>query len=111
MLYIRGGSSKNLIKFCKHCKNEKEENNSKAIKISETIYTQDDLLYNQNVNKYLKYDPTLRRIKDELIKCTNNDCNASPDEQQILYIKYDHLNMNYFYVCDHCGFTWRQNKK
>ena len=109
MLYVKSNENK-LIKYCKHCTYEKEEDTSKAIKISETIYTDDELLYNQNINKYLRYDPTLRRIKDELIQCPNTECDAKPEEKQILYIKYDHINMNYFYVCDHCGFAWRQNK-
>lgn len=108
MLYIKTDTNKKLIKFCKHCLFEKEESNTKAIKISETIYTEDDLLYNQHINKYLRYDPTLRRIKDDIIKCPNTDCS---DNTEILYIKYHPQNMNYFYVCNNCGFTWRQNKK
>jgi len=111
MLYIKSNENKKLIKACKHCNFQKEETNTKAIKISETIYTEDDLLYNQHINKYLRFDPTLRRIKDEFIKCPKEECNAEDAKQEILYIKYHPANMNYFYVCDNCGFTWRQNKK
>ncbi len=67
-----------------------------------------DLLYNQHVNKYLRYDPTLRRIKDPLINCPNENCNAPDDKKQVIYIKYDNKNMKYLYVCEHCGETWKQ---
>jgi len=98
-----------LIKFCKHCKYEKEDTNKKSVKVSETIYTEDDLLYNQQINQYLRFDPSLRRIKDPNIKCTN--CDIPEDKRQIIPIKYHPAHMKYFYVCDNCGYTWRENKK
>ncbi len=98
-----------LIKYCKHCLYEKEEIATDAIKISETIYTEDDLLYNQHINQYLRFDPSLRRIKDENIKCEK--CDIPDDKRQIIPIKYHPSNMKYFYVCDNCGFTWREKNK
>jgi|TARA_B100001540_G_scaffold241128_2_gene215875 DNA-directed RNA polymerase subunit M/transcription elongation factor TFIIS len=108
MLYIKNDENNNLVKYCKHCNYNKIETEAKCIKISDTIYFEDDLLYNQNINKYLRYDPTLRRIKDSNISCKNSECNIESDKQQILYIKYDEKNMKYFYVCDHCGFIWKE---
>jgi len=98
-----------MLKYCKHCPFTVENTKTGAIKISETMYSDDDLLYNQNINKYLRFDPTLRRINDEQTKCNNNDClsNTANKDQQVLYIKYDPLNMKYLYVCDHCGNIWR----
>lgn len=110
MLYVKTDESKNLVKYCKHCDYSKVEDNKGCIKISETIYTEDDLLYNQNINKYLRYDPTLRRINDAQIKCPNAECPVLTDDskqQQVLYIKYHPQNMKYLYVCDHCGHIWR----
>ena len=69
------------------------------------------LLYNQHINKYLRYDPTLRRIKDNIIKCPNKECDVEPEKEQILYIKYHPNNMKYLYVCDHCGYIWRTGKE
>jgi len=105
---IAGYNSK-LIKYCKHCNFEKEETTTKPIKISETIYTEDDLLYNQNVNQYLRFDPTLRRIKDDNIKCSN--CDIPDKDRQIIPIKYHPSLMKYFYVCNNCGYTWREYQK
>jgi DNA-directed RNA polymerase subunit M/transcription elongation factor TFIIS len=110
MLYMRCNEDNNLVKYCKHCDFEKVEINKGSVKISETIYTEDDLLYNQNINKYLRYDQTLRRINDPQIKCPNSECITSSAEnvdQQVIYIKYHPRNMKYLYVCDHCGYIWR----
>lgn len=109
MLYMKCDEDKNLVKYCKHCEFEKVETRKGSVKISETIYTEDDLLYNQNINKYLRYDQTLRRINDPQIKCPNQDCVTVEKkiDQQVLYIKYHPQNMKYLYVCDHCGHIWR----
>ena|SRR6056300_732827 len=109
MLYVKTNEEKKLVKYCKHCQFEKIETNNSAIRISQTIYSEDDLLYNQNVNKYLRFDPTLRRIRDPHITCPNAECSAPPDKNQVIYIKYDAKNMKYLYVCETCGETWKQN--
>tara|TARA_B110000444_G_scaffold48023_1_gene43872 strand:+ start:373 stop:729 length:357 start_codon:yes stop_codon:yes gene_type:complete len=108
MLYVKTNATKQLVKYCKHCLYEKVETINTAIRISQTIYSEDDLLYNQNVNKYLRFDPTLRRIRDPHITCPNTDCTATPDNNQVIYIKYDAKNMKYLYVCETCGHTWKQ---
>jgi len=110
MLYMKSGPEKDLIKYCKHCDFSKIDSRHGCVKISETMYTEDDLLYNQNVNKYLQYDQTLRRINDPKIICKNDNCISITEEgkdQRVLYIKYHPQNMKYLYVCDYCGYTWR----
>ena len=89
MLYVKTNKKKELVKYCKHCSFEKKETINTAIRISQTIYSEDDLLYNQNINEYLRFDPTLRRIKDPHINCPNKDCTSEPDNNQVIYIKYD----------------------
>ena len=110
MLYVKTNEKKELVKYCKHCSFEKKETINTAIRISQTIYSEDDLLYNQNINEYLRFDPTFRRIKDPHIKCPNKDCTSEPDNNQVIYIKYDSKNMKYLYVCETCGETWKQHK-
>ena len=109
MLYVKTNEDKKLVKYCKHCQFEKIETVNSAIRISQTMYSEDDLLYNQNVNKYLRFDPTLRRIRDPHINCPNSNCNSTPDNNQVIYNKYDSKNMKYLYVCETCGDTWKQN--
>lgn len=112
MIYIKNDDENNLVKYCKHCNFSNVIKESKCIKLSETVYYEDDLLYNQNINKYLRNDPTLRRIRDPNIQCPNKDnCNVEPENEQILYIKYDSKNMKYLYVCDHCGYIWKDTQK
>jgi DNA-directed RNA polymerase subunit M/transcription elongation factor TFIIS len=103
------GYTTKMIKYCKHCNYEKEVDATNPIKVSETIYSEDDLLYNQQINQYLRFDPSLKRIKDDNIKCSQ--CDIPDEERQIIPIKYHPAHMKYFYVCDNCGFTWRENKK
>ena len=98
-----------LIKYCRHCGFEKEEETSKPIKVSEMVYTDDDLFYNQYNNKYLRYDPSLRRIKDNEIKCVK--CDIPDNERIIIPIKYHPTQMKYLYVCDNCGNIFKDEKK
>jgi hypothetical protein len=109
MLYVKTNEHRQLVKYCKHCEFSKVDTQCNSVKISETMYTEDDLLYHQNINKYLRYDNTLRRINDSQIKCPNTECPTvdGDEQQQVLYIKYHPHNMKYLYVCDHCGHIWR----
>lgn len=108
MLYMKSDNNL-LVKFCKHCNFQKEVNaqNNGPIKISQTLYSEDDLLYMQYQNKYLRYDPTYQRIQDPSIVCPNQSCTGSKDVQQVLYVKYHPVHMKYLFCCDHCGFMWR----
>lgn len=107
MLYIKD-KEKQLIKYCKHCNFSKSlDPNQGAMKISETTYSEDDMLFMQYQNKYLRYDPTLPRVRDPSLVCPNAECSGSKDSPQVLYVKYHPIHMKYFYCCDYCGFTWR----
>ena len=79
------------------------------IKVSELVYTDDDLFYNQYTNNYLRYDPSLRRIKDDEIKC--DKCDIPDDKRVIIPIKYHPIHMKYLYVCDNCGNIFKNEKK
>jgi DNA-directed RNA polymerase subunit M/transcription elongation factor TFIIS len=110
MLYIKDHEGTGLMKYCKHCGFEKIIGQSgSALKISETIYSEDDLLYMQYQNKYLRHDPTLPRVRDPNLTCPNDACSGPRDEPQVLYVKYHPVHMKYFYCCDYCGFTWRSD--
>lgn len=119
LLYLRALENSDLEKYCKHCdftKTVSATGGTGAIKISESLYSEDDLLYLQYQNKYLRYDPTLPRVNDPAITCPNKDCvgpkeaveNNREFKPQVLYIKYHPLNMKYLYCCDYCGTTWKQ---
>lgn len=105
----------NLIYYCRKCGNEDKTtiNMSKSI-LKETIsqdYDNNNL--NNYVNKYTKYDNTLPRIN--YIKCPNSTCVSNTDDfdnnsKEIIYIRYDNVNMKYLYLCSHCNYLWKTDK-
>jgi len=131
LLYLRSEEDTSLIKYCKHCTFSKKENGitggtsagpgagpstqrTVAIKVSQNLYSEDDLLYLQYQNKYLRFDPTLPRVthsmtnSDKILICPNTDCKESKEKPQTLYVKYHPVHMKYLYCCDYCGITWRE---
>jgi hypothetical protein len=56
----------------------------------------------------------LNEIKNK-IKIDTNDYNILIKEKfnvpknEVVYIKYDHINMKYLYLCVNCGNSWKKN--
>lgn len=114
MLFLRSEEEDaSLVKYCKHCSFEKKEQvtTGRAIKVSQTIYSEDDMLYLQCKNTYLRHDPSLPRIRDPSLCCPNPECAGPKNEPQVLYIKYHPVHMKYLYCCDYCGYMWRSNNE
>lgn len=105
MMYMVSDAQRNLVKYCKNCKvktvMEANQPGRQPYKISHTLYSDDDLLYLQHKNAYLRYDPTLPRICDPAIQCPNEGCT---EPSRVLYIKYHPVDLKYLYCCDHCGY-------
>lgn len=117
LLYLKTDEESALVKYCKHCAFSKRElPRGGVVKVAESLYSEDDLLYLQYQNKYLRYDPTLPRVSDPAISCPNGDCNGPKEARaqgtefkpQVLYVKYHPIHMKYLYCCDYCGTTWKQ---
>ena len=60
-----------------------------------------------NNNPYITHDITLPSISGNNMKCNNESCDS--EETDIKYIKYDDLNMRYIYICNHCGYKWKNH--
>ena len=113
MLYLRAEEDNVLVKYCKRkdCGFTKQVESGVSLKVSQTIYSEDQLLYDQYQNKYLRHDPTLPRIRDPGLTCPNKECSAPRDAPpQIIYIKYQTTNMRYMYCCDYCGHVFKLKK-
>jgi len=108
LLYIRSENDVTLVKYCKHCSFSKKDEWQTAIKISQTLYSDDELLYLQYNNIYLRNDHTLPRVKDMTLKCPNNDCTGNRDDPRTIYVEYNRKQKKYLYCCDYCGTTWRK---
>lgn len=103
MMYISIDPDNNdLIHYCKNCDNkiiQKKEDGS--ILIIDDNQVDDIIKYSQYINKNIKFDPTLPHVNN--IKC--NKCN--PKENDVIYIKYDFINMKYLYFCCNCDTFWK----
>ena len=113
MLYLKAEEDQSLVRYCKYCQYHQADKPDigKAIRISKTMYSEDDLLYSQHRNAYLRFDPTLPRVQDPKLCCENAECSGPKDKPQVLYVKYHPVHMKYFYTCDYCGYTWRKKNE
>tara|TARA_B110000483_G_scaffold110551_1_gene134586 strand:+ start:306 stop:692 length:387 start_codon:yes stop_codon:yes gene_type:complete len=104
-------SSAKLEYACPHC-GEVKTIDSTNVDETHMVYSKD---YDQAmvetegdlINEYTKYDPTLPTIR--IIPCPNELCisNATHIERDILYIRYNHKDLKYVYMCRHCNTTWK----
>lgn len=59
------------------------------------------------LNEFTRQDPTLPHVKN--IKCPNEECasNSGGATRDVIYMKYDAVNMKFMYLCNVCDYTWR----
>jgi len=64
-----------------------------------------------SVNKYTKLDPTLPRIN--FLKCPNTSCVNHEDieDREIVYVRYDNVQLKYIYICPKCDTVWESGIK
>lgn len=119
-----------LAYYCRNCGHSDTmlmtENNC----VSNTQIKRTEQNYNHIINEYTKYDPTLPRIST--INCPNAACESnmvaseeqgeeqgtseagtgtiSSKKAEIIYIRYDDVNMKYIYLCTHCDTKWKTNE-
>jgi hypothetical protein len=111
MYYIRINEkdSNKLDYYCRNCGNEDILLATNNICISKTQIKKSEQSFNHIINKFTKFDPTLPRIKK--ILCPNADCatNTQNKEREIIYLRYDDINMKYIYLCSTCDTNWQTN--
>ena len=113
MYYIRisNDDPNKLIYYCRNCGNEDTNINSDTISISKTQFKKGEQKYSHIINKYTKLDPTLPRI--DKILCPNKECetNTKNVEREIIYIRYDDVNIKYIYMCSTCDKVWKTDEQ
>jgi DNA-directed RNA polymerase subunit M/transcription elongation factor TFIIS len=123
MLYIRltEEDSHDLVFYCRNCGNSEELINKDNICVSKTDILIKEKAYYHDINEYTKLDPTLPRTNN--IKCPNQLCpsNITIDEpgpstieentnkNEVIYLRYDDINMKYIYICTQCDKIWKTN--
>lgn len=111
MYYIRINSDdpNSLVYYCRQCGNEDKIIAVDNVCVSKTQIKKSEQSFNYIINKYTKLDPTLPRINN--ILCPNPDCNTNTKDEprEIIYIRYDDVNMKYIYLCSSCDTVWNTN--
>lgn len=61
------------------------------------------------MNEFTKLDPTLPHV--DSVKCPNASCasNAGGAKRDVIYLKYDPINLKFLYLCNvpGCNTQWR----
>jgi DNA-directed RNA polymerase subunit M/transcription elongation factor TFIIS len=118
MLYIRllKEDSNKLIYYCRNCGNSYDEINENNVCVLNTDIASKEKAYLQDINEYTKLDPTLPRTLN--IKCPNQSCpsNEKSDlgeqsKNEVIYLRYDDVNLNYVYICTQCDTVWKTNEQ
>jgi len=112
MYYIRiSDNSDKLIYYCRHCGNEDNSLSFENATVSSTDLSDTSQKFNHIINRYTKLDPTLPRI-DKML-CPNAECttNTKNEPREIIYIRYDDVNMKYIYLCSTCDIVWNTEKE
>jgi len=113
MYYIRINESdpNKLDYYCRNCGNEDKMLATENVCVSKIQIKKTTQSFNHIINKYTKLDPTLPRINT--ILCPNADCltNTKGKEREIIYVRYDDINMKYIYLCSTCDTVWQTNSE
>jgi len=109
MYYIRidADDANKLVYYCRNCGNENASLTVDNVTVSKTQIKRGEQSFSHIINKYTKLDPTLPRVNK--ILCPNAECatNTHGEEREIIYIRYDNLNMKYVYLCSTCDTVWK----
>jgi DNA-directed RNA polymerase subunit M/transcription elongation factor TFIIS len=107
-----------LVLYCRNCGHEDAELAMSMTVVSKTVVRKNHTNFNQFINPYTKLDPSLPHFRN--IQCPNKDCvvyggagdaggvgaGGGAPEQDVISIRYDHVNLKYIYLCTHCDTTW-----
>lgn len=113
MYYIKLSETEDnkLIYYCRKCGNETNIVDEENMCVLNTNFNQTEQGFNTMINPYTKLDPTLPRVNN--LKCPNSECLSNLDNEEhkteIIYLRYDDINMNYVYLCVVCNKVWTMN--
>lgn len=115
-LKIAEEDSNTLIYYCRNCGNEDTTLTKENICVLDTTVRETEKRYTQTINEFTKYDPTLPRITT--IRCPNDVCPSNKEvgdgeepEREVIYIRYDDINMKYIYMCAKCNTIWKTDEQ
>lgn len=122
MYYIEINSedSNKLVYYCRKCGNKDSLLAVDNLCVSKVQIKKTEQSFNHIINKYTKLDPTLPRVSK--ILCPNPECKTNhvskasasasvndSGEREIIYLRYDAVNIKYVYLCSTCDTVWNNN--
>lgn len=101
---------RNICKNCGHKDDiDNENDDEKLIMISNTTNAIDNVDVSSFMNKYTIHDKTTPHVDN--IPCQNLECvtlqDGSTVTNDVMFVRYDHINLKYLYQCVHCHHTWK----
>jgi DNA-directed RNA polymerase subunit M/transcription elongation factor TFIIS len=112
MYYIKidDNNPNSLNFYCRNCGEVDTSYNSNNITINKTQFKNNNKDISLVINEYTVLDPTLPRTNK--IDCVNKDCltnTNNKNKKEIIYIRYDDINIKYVYLCSTCQTVWKSN--
>ena len=94
---------------CKCCETYADPGPGAAGAPNNEVINQEDYgegIHKQYLSQYIAYDHTLPRT--DKIPCINKTCQRpESSKEEVIYLKYDSINMKFLYYCSHCGMFWK----
>lgn len=100
-----------LTRVCRKC-GHKEQDINGGLVMEMMIQQKSSEGYKILLNEFTRKDPRLPHIRKN-ISCPNVTCdsNNGVKEPDVIYIKYDQVNLMYLYICDICGEKWHSRDR
>jgi DNA-directed RNA polymerase subunit M/transcription elongation factor TFIIS len=110
-MYLQvAGEDQSLYRQCKNCGHREDEEKGGLV-MEMQVQERSAEGYRILLNEFTRQDPRLPHIRKN-IKCPDPACksNHGETEPDVIYIKYDAVNLRYLYICDVCGYQWRSGR-
>ncbi len=95
-----------LKRLCRNCGHEEEEEKGGLI-VETVVQERASEGYKILLNEFTRLDSTYPHTK--MIKCPNGSCasNSGGADRDVIYLKYDPVNLKFVYICNVCNQQWR----
>jgi DNA-directed RNA polymerase subunit M/transcription elongation factor TFIIS len=111
-LYMQvDAESQELRRICRKC-GFKEDDAKGGLVMEMMVQQKSSEGYKILLNEFTRKDPRLPHIRSN-ITCPNTVCdsNKGGKNPDVIYIKYDNVNLMYLYICDICGDQWHSRNR
>jgi DNA-directed RNA polymerase subunit M/transcription elongation factor TFIIS len=95
-----------LMRICRTC-GFQEEDKRGGLVLETNLQEKTSEGYKILLNEFTKQDPTLPHV--DTIKCPSASCKSNEDvtKRDVIYLKYDPINMKFLYICNVCNTQWK----